>query len=113
MCYDTVFPCINGWKEINIDTTLLISVVDKQDTNRIKIQFGNSIIGVDDRGDTISQTLYPILSLKGDLTLPEYPIGGHNNFTGFYKGHDTIKIHLQFGYGIGGFDKYKILGIRF
>ena len=112
MCYDTVFPCIDGWKEINMDTNNIVSDVEKYDTNRIKIQFGDSIIGVDDRGDTVYQTIYPILSINGDLSLPEYPIGGHNYFTGFFKGHDTVEINIQFGYGIGGYDKYKIIGIR-
>ena len=112
MCYDTVLPCIDGWKEINIDINTIIREVEKNDTNRIKIQFGDSIIGVDDRGDTMNQTIYPILSSNGDLTLPEYPIGGHNNFSGFYKGYDTIELNLQFGYGIGGYNKYKITGIR-
>lgn len=112
MCYDTAFPCNDGWKEINIDTNLIISEVEENDTNRVKIQFGDSIIGLDDRGDTVYQTIYPILSINGNLSLPEYPIGGHNNFTGFYKSYDTIEINLQFGYGMGGYDKYEIFGIR-
>ncbi len=112
MCYDTLFPCIDGWKPINIDTNHVINEVEKYDTNRMKIEFGNSIIGVDDKGDTISKTIYPIISSNGDLSLPEFPYGGHNSFSGFYKGHDTIEINLQFGYGIGGYDTYKIVGIR-
>ncbi len=112
MCYDTAFPCIDGWKEINIDTNHIISEVEEYDTNRVKIQFGDSIIGLDDRRDTVYQTIFPILSINGNLTLPEYPVGGHNKFTGFYKSYDTIEINLQFGYGIGGYNKYKIVGIR-
>lgn len=112
MCYDTTFPCNEGWKEIAIDTNFIISFVQIFDTNRVKIHFGDSIIGIDDRGDTVSQTFFPILSPNGDFALPEYPIGGHNYFTGFFKGYDTIEMVLQFGYGIGGYDKYKIVGIR-
>jgi hypothetical protein len=112
MCYDTVFPCVDGWKEIDIDTNIIISAVEKNETDRIKIKFGDSIIGIDDKGNTIRQTIYPKLLSNGALVLPEYPVGGHNRFTGLYKGYDTIEINLQFGYGMGGYDKYKILGIR-
>lgn len=112
MCYDSSSDCIDGWKEINKDTNNIISDIEKHNTNRIKIQFGDSIIGVNDKGDTIYQTIYPILSINGVLSLPEYPIGGHNNFTGFFKEHDTVEISIQFGYGIGGYDKYEIIGLR-
>lgn len=112
MCYDTLPPCINGWEEINFDTINFSSNVTLIDSNRIRILFGDDIIGIDDGGDTLSQELLPILLLNDSLSLPEYPIGGHNNFIGFYSNYDTIKIYLQFGFGNGGYDKYEVLGIR-
>ncbi len=112
MCYDTLPPCIDGWIEINIDTINFLSNVTLIDSNKLKIQFGDSIIGIDDNGDTLPQTLLPILLLNDSLSLLEYPIGGHNKFIGFYSNYDTISIYLQFGYGVGGYDKYNISGIR-
>jgi hypothetical protein len=112
MCYDTLPPCFDGWKEINFDTINFSSYVTLIDSNKLKILFGDSIIGIDDNGDTLSQTLLPILLLNDSLSLPEYPIGGHNKFIGFYSDYDTVRLYLQFGYGVGGYDKYNILGVR-
>lgn len=112
MCNDSSPECIDGWRILNCDTTQYISSISKNDTERIKIQFGDDIIGVDDNDSIINQTIFPIISKIGDLTLPEYPKGGHNKFEGSYIGYDTIKINLQFGYQIGGYDEYEIIGIR-
>ncbi len=112
MCYDSSSECIDGLRVLSCDTTQYSSSISKNGTERIKIQFGVGIIGVDDNDSTITQTIFPIISKIGDLTLPEYPRGGHNKFEGSYIGYDTIKINLQFGYQIGGYDEYEIIGIR-
>ena len=110
MCYDTIPPCINGWKEYDFDTTYYSSNVSIIDSNRLVIQIGDGIIGVDDRGNDVSKTFYSIL-LNDSLSLPEYPLGA-GYFKGHYIGYDTIILDIQFGYGIGGYHKYEILGIR-
>lgn len=115
MCYDSTSACVDGWKEINIDTIVVIDKVEPYESNRINIPFTDSMVGVVLGGsiqEPIDQNIYPILSTDGQLTLPGYPIGGFNYFTGEYKGHDTIEINIQFGYGMGGYDKYEIVGIR-
>jgi hypothetical protein len=115
MCYDTLPPCYNRWKEINVDTSYYSSNVEILDTNRLIINFGDSIIGIVGSGhtaDTIKMELHPIL-LNDSLYIPEYSsLGGHNKFIGFYSGYDTIKLYIHFGMGMGGYDKYSILGVR-
>jgi len=112
MSYDKISSCTVGWEEVNVDTTYITTEVEKVDINRLKIQFGNALIGISDVGDTITQTICPILSSNGDLTLPEYPVGGHNRFIGSFKGYDTIVIEIQYGCWVGGYDKYKIIGVK-
>ncbi len=113
MCYDTNIDCVNGWKEQWVYTNYLESYVDLYSSNRVKIQFGDAIIGINvDTDDSIKQTIFPILLDNGDINLPEYPIGGHNHFIGKYIGYDTIEINLQYGYSAGGYDKYKVIGTR-
>lgn len=112
MCYDSSTTCINGWEIVNSDTTFINSEVELVDSNRLKILFGDGIIGKDDKGNIIDQTINPILFADGELSLPEYPIGGHNMFLGNYFGFDTICMTLQFGYGIGSYLKFEVTGIR-
>ena len=124
MCYhDTTVSdgCVNGWKVLCTDTVHYWSNVVKEGIERIKIQFGDGIIGVFTtvnfgdgtiKHDTIKQTIYPILLANGEFVLPEYPPGGHNRFEGSYLGKDTINIIIQVGGLIGGYDKYEIVGVR-
>lgn len=112
MCYDNSPECIDGWKTLSSDTIYYSSSVKEYDIDKLKIKFGDGIIGIADKDSTITQTIYPIISSEGVLTLSDYPIGGHNKFDGKFFGYDTIKINLQFGYQIGGYDGYEIIGIR-
>ena len=116
MCYHPPSPdsncCVNGWRVMYTDTVHYWSNVLKEDTERIKIQFGDGIITVNDKGDTIYKTIFPIINSNDILTLPEYPTWGHNRFEGSYIGKDTINIIMQVGGMIGGYDKYEIVGIR-
>ncbi|KWW40573.1 MAG: hypothetical protein F083_1499 [bacterium F083] len=65
--------------------------------------------------DTVfTMTVTPILENDGTLTFPreEYPSGGHNMFEGRFLSLDTIKIDFTYSLGIGGYDKYQVVGIR-
>lgn len=106
-----------GWEERLIDTSSLRSMVETYGNNRMKIKFGEGVIGVNfDHNilDTVKMIVTPILAGNGVLNFPweEYPSGGLNKFEGNYSGMDTIYIYIQYGYGLGGYEKYKVLGIR-
>lgn len=111
MCYEPSSTCVDGWEVVNSDTSLITSEIEKFDTNRLKIQFGEGIIGKDDKDSVWEQTVYPILLSNGELSLPEYPIGA-GYFKGYFNGNDTLILDIQFGYGIGSYTKYEVMGIR-
>ena len=105
----------HGWVEYLIDTSYLTSSVVKVNSDRIKIQFGEGIIGVNlEANDTLTMTVEPILKENGELEFPwaEYPIGGHNHIDGKFVTADTIKLNIKYGYLIGGYDKYQVVGVR-
>jgi hypothetical protein len=112
MCYDSSSACIDGWEIVNTDTSYITTEVVLADTNRLKIKFGEGIIGENDNDSLIAQTINPILMADGELSLPEYPIGGHNKFSGNYFGFDTIRMDFQFGFGIGSYKKFEVIGVR-
>ncbi len=111
MCYDSSATCIDGWETVIIATSFISSSVESIDTNRIGIKFGNGIIGTDDKDSVMEQTIYPILLPDGELSLPEYPIGA-GYFKGYYIGFDTLILDIRFGYGIGAYKKFEVLGVR-
>lgn len=104
------------WNEISIDTTYFTSDVVLESSDRIKIQFGTGTIGVDlDSGnDSLYMTVKPIIKKNGELEFPsaEYPQGCHNHIEGKYLTTDTIRLDISYGYLIGGYDKYQIVGVR-
>ncbi|MBN1927651.1 MAG: hypothetical protein JW798_17585 [Prolixibacteraceae bacterium] len=111
MCYNNSDTCIDGWTYRIMYIKNLTSCIEPLDSNRLTIKFGDDIIGIDDHRDTVSQTITPILLPEGVLSLPEYPPGA-GYFTGNYVGYDTILLDIQFGYGIGGYTRYEVTGIR-
>lgn len=116
MCVkSTMVSTANGWEERWIDTSYLTTSVVKVNPDRIKIQFGLGTIGVNlESDDTLTMTVEPILKESGKLEFPsaEYPQGGHNHIDGEYITTDTIKLNIHYGYLIGGYDKYAIIGKR-
>lgn len=115
----TLVSTENGWEERWIDTSYLTSkvVLDKDNSDRIKIQFGEGTIGVNldsNNKDSLYMTVNPILKKNGELEFPsaEYPQGGHNHIEGKYVTTDTIKMDINYGYQVGGYDKYHVIGIR-
>ena len=85
-------------------------------SDRIRIQFGDGNIGtnVDNGNVPISMIVNPIIKENGELEFPypEYPNGGFNSFTGHYIGTDTIVINIKYGYLMGSYNKYQIVGVR-
>ncbi len=111
----TMVSTENGWEERWIDTSYLTSNVVKENTDRVKIQFGTGTIGVNlESGDSLTMTVKPIIKESGELEFPsaEYPQGGHNHIDGKYVTTDTIKLNIKYGYQNGGYDKYYVVGIR-
>ena len=111
----TMVSTENGWEERWVDTSYLTSNVMKENTDRIKIQFGTGTIGVNlESGDSLTMTVKPIIKESGELEFPsaEYPQGGHNHIDGKYVTTDTIKLNIKYGYQNGGYDKYYVVGIR-
>ena len=111
----TMVSDANGWVERWVDTTYLTSNVVKENSDRIKIQFGTGTIGVNlETNDSLTMTVKPILKEDGDMEFPpaEYPQGGHNHIDGKFLTADTIKININYGYQVGGYDKYEIVGVR-
>ncbi|MBR6930393.1 MAG: hypothetical protein IKH61_09255 [Bacteroidales bacterium] len=111
-----LLDCIDGWKEMDVDTTYLTSDVVMANFDRLRIQFGNGNIGINvDNGNApISMIVNPIIKENGALEFPypEYPSGGFNSFTGNYIGTDTIVISIKYGYLMGSYNKYQIVGVR-
>ena len=116
MSYDSLPDFIGGWKEMYIDTSYLTSDVVMANSDRIRIQFGDGNIGtnVDNGNAPISMIVNPIIKENGELEFPypEYPSGGFNSFTGNYIGTDTIVISIKYGYLMGSYNKYHIIGVR-
>lgn len=78
MCYDSSATCIDGWHEYQIDTSYLSSIVEKKDSNKLIIKFGNGIIYQYNNDSVYGQTIDPIISLNVTMSLPDYLKGGHN-----------------------------------
>ena len=101
---------------MDVDTTYLTSDVVMANFDRLRIQFGNGNIGINvDNGNApISMIVNPIIKENGELEGPyaEYPSGGLNSFTGNYIGTDTIVISIKYGYLMGSYNKYQIVGVR-
>jgi len=112
MCDGLSSTCIDGWEEICLDTSYITTNVKEYDTNKLVVQFGNDTIGKTDNDSIITQTIHPTVSLNGTFSLPNYPIGGHNSFQGYYIGLDTIIISIKYGGLIGMYNKYEVIGIR-
>ncbi|MFW5822749.1 MAG: hypothetical protein ACOCU7_05115 [Tangfeifania sp.] len=111
MCYDSSASCIDGWETIRMDTTTMNSFIEAVNKNRLDIEFGTNEIGR--YNDSIyKEIFYPIISSEGEMTLPEYPRGGHNFFEGFFFGYDTLIMNFHYGFGIGGYRQHEITGIR-
>ena len=114
MCYDTSELCINGWKEWNIDTGYFTSYIEKYDTNRLSLAFGDDTMYPYYEGTELiylTQKINPVISRDGILSLQEFHAGSHNNFDGYFTGFDKITIKIQTGGLIGGYDNYDIEGI--
>lgn len=118
ICYDTTAPEYHngGWIETHIDTTYLKSDVVALDSDKVKIQFGEGIIGThpDIQNTTLTKTVCPILKNNGELEFPspEYPSGSHNRFEGRYVGTDTIMMNITYSVLNGSYKKYQVLGTR-
>jgi hypothetical protein len=101
---------------MDVDTTYLTSDVVMANFDRLRIQFGNGNIGINvDNGNApISMIFNPIIKENGALEFPypEYPSGGFNSFMGNYIGTDTIVISIKYGYLMGSYNKYQIVGVR-
>ena len=111
MCYDSSTSCVNGWKILRIDTTVMETVIEMINDDRLEIQFGTSEIGK--YNDSVyKEIFYPVISSDGELSLPEYPKGGHNFFEGYFTGYDTLIMSFHYGFGIGGYRQYKVTGVR-
>ena len=111
MCYDSSSLCVNGWKNFNFDTTHITTNIELYSKNKLKIHFGNNVLG--HRNDsTYNEIFYPEILPDGTLNFPEYPIGGHNRFEGKFIGYDTLKMNFHLGFLIGGYNVYGVTGIR-
>jgi hypothetical protein len=111
MCYDSSATCIDGWEIVCSDTSFIASEVEKSDTNRLKIYFGDNILKEDFNDNTIKQITYPVLSHDGELSLSGYS-GEIRYFTGYFIGYDTLVLAIRPAGGIGSFVKFEVTGIR-
>lgn len=110
-CYASSENCVNGWMSYNFDTVCIKTCIELNGGNELKIQFGNGVLG--QYNDSVyTQIIYPELLPDGNLYLPDYPQGGHNSFDGRFVGYDTLLINFQFGFLIGGYEEYRVIGIR-
>jgi hypothetical protein len=111
MCYDSSETCVNGWMSYNFETTQITSHIEMFSENRLKIHFGDGALG-HYNDSTYFQIFYPELSPDGSLYFPDYPRGGHNNIEGKFNGYDTLIMKFNFGFLIGGYDEYSVMGTR-
>ncbi len=110
MCYDTIPPCINGWKIVSKDSCFYTNKIELIDSNKIKIDIWNDILGYDVYDNIISQTFLPVISKEGIISF----VDSINiwNIEGYYIGYDTLIMEVIYRPGIGGYETFNIKGVR-
>jgi len=109
ICYDPSEDCIDG-SLIIVDTIYCTSEVKIFGSNQLEIKFGEGIIGNFEDGELITYTLYPRYENK-KLVFDDYPIGSRTGFTGEII-NDRILINISYGFFLGGYERYLVIGER-